>query len=150
MPNELVKQPFSFCSPENLSSASQAARFELQEILDSGAKSLKNAGLALMPVKREMLHVDDATADLVLDACNLLFAAVLSYEGAQWDIDNAADPIALVNARLEAGRARGVVEALFFGNVYNLLWLAMDRAPIAFYALSEASPDLRIIDRFKR
>ena len=123
-----------------------AARSELQQILDAGAKALKQPGLALMPVKREMLHMTDPQADLVLDACNLLFAACLSYEGAQWNINQAQDAVSLVNARLEAGRAKGVVEALFYGECFALLWAAMDRAPIAFYALSEASPDLRIIE----
>jgi hypothetical protein len=126
------------------------ARNELQEILDAGARGLKGPGLELMPIKREMLRLDNPTADLVLDACNLLFAAVLSYEAAQWNINHATDALSLVNARLEMGRARGVVEALFYGECYNLLFTAQDRAPIAFYALSEISPALHIIDRFKR
>jgi hypothetical protein len=124
-----------------------AARNELQLILDAGAKGLKPAGLELMPVKREMLHLSDIDADLVLDCLNLLFAACLSYEGAQWTIERATDPISLVAARIEAGRAIGVTESLFYGPTRGLLWTAMDRAPIAFYALAKASPDLRIIDR---
>lgn len=128
--------------------AFDSARQELQDILDAGAKALKQPGLELMPVKREMLRLDDATSDLILDACNLLFAAALSYEGAQWQIKTATSAIDLVSARIEAGRAIGVVESLYFGPTNKLLWMALDRAPIAFYALSEASPDLRIIDRF--
>lgn len=126
------------------------ARNELQDILDAGARALKGPGLDLMPIKREMLHLDDDSADLVLSACNLLFAACLSYENAQWSIKTANNAVELVTARIEAGRAIGVVESLFYGPTFNLLWSAMDRAPIAFYALSEASPDLRIIDRINR
>ena len=124
-----------------------AARRELTDILDAGARGLKGPGLDLMPVKREMLLLPTDQADLVLDACNLLFAAILSYEGAQWDIEHSPDAVSLVSARIEAGRARGVIEALFFGPTAGLLLTALDRAPIAFYALAEASPDLRIIDR---
>jgi hypothetical protein len=126
-----------------------AARNELQDILDAGAKALKGPGLDLMPIKRDMLRLDDATADLVLDACNLLFAACLSYEGAQWQIKTATNAVELVTARIDAGRAIGVVESLFYGPTRDLIWLAMDRAPIAFYALSEASPALRIIERLR-
>src|SRR5207342_1809107 len=85
----------------------RAARSELQLILDAGAKGLKPAGLSLMPIKREMLHLADIDADLVLECCNLLFAACLTYEGAQWAIARATDPISLVAARIEAGRALG-------------------------------------------
>jgi len=126
------------------------ARNELQDILDAGAKALKGPGLELMPVKRDMLRLDGPTSDLVLDACNLLFAACLSYESAQWSIKHATNAVELVTARIEAGRATGVVESLFFGPTINLLWLAMDRAPIAFYALSESAPNLRIIDRLQK
>jgi hypothetical protein len=124
-----------------------AAQSEMTEILDAGARSLKQPGLDLLPVKREMLRLPHDHASLVLDACNLLFAAILSYEDAVWGSENARDALALVSARIEAGRARGVVEALFFGPTAQLLLTAMDRAPIAFYAMSEASPDLKIIDR---
>jgi hypothetical protein len=123
------------------------ARNELNDILDAGAKTLKLPGLDLLPIKREMLRLPDHEADLILDACNLLFAAILSYEASQWDIANAPNAIELVKARIEAGRAKGVVESLFFGPTASLLLTAMDHAPIAFYALSEASPDLAIIDR---
>ena len=125
----------------------QLARNELRDILAAGAKGLKLPGIELQPVKREMLHLADIDADLVLECCNLLFAACLTYENAQWTIDRAANPIELVAARIEAGRALGVVESLFYGPTRGLLWSAMDRAPIAFYALAKSSPDLRIIDR---
>jgi hypothetical protein len=123
------------------------AQLELQQILDAGARALKQAGLELMPIKREMLQLPDDRANLVLDACNLLFAACLSYENAQWQIKTATDAVGLVSARIEAGRAIGVVESLFFGPTRQLLLTAMDRAPIAFYALSESAPNLRIINR---
>jgi hypothetical protein len=123
------------------------ARNELTEILDAGARALKPAGRDLMPIKREMLNLPPDQADLVLDACNLLFAAVLSYENGQWKIRHADNPVDLVSARIEAGRALGVVEALFYGPTRALFTIAMNRAPIAYYALSEAAPDLKLIDR---
>jgi hypothetical protein len=127
-----------------------AARTELQQILDAGARALKPAGLELMPIKREMLiGLLDHERDLIMDCLNLLFASCLSYEGAQWAIDHAANPIDLVTARLEAGRAEGVVQALFFGPTVQLILYAMHAAPIAFYALSETAPNLHLIDRCK-
>lgn len=138
---------FPVRSPENLPASFFQARSELTEILDAGARALKPPGLELLPIKREMLHLPPDAADLVLDCCNLLFAAVLCYEGAQWNIKQAINPIELVQARIEAGRALGVVEALFYGPTRNLILLAMDRAPIAFYAMAEASPNLHLIDR---
>ena len=123
------------------------ARLELEEILNAGARALKPAGLELLPIKREMLQLRDDLADLVLDACNLLFAACLSYENAQWQITHANDPLTLVTARIEAGRADGVVRSLFHGPTAALLLTAMDRAPIAFYAMSETAPNLRIIEK---
>lgn len=124
-----------------------AARAELTEILDAGARALKPPGIALMPIKREMLNLDQDRADLVLDACNLLFAAILNFENASWKVKSAPDAISLVSARIDAGRAEGVVNALFHGSTAPLLLTAMDRAPIAFYAMSEASPNLQIIAR---
>jgi hypothetical protein len=126
------------------------ARNELSDILDAGARALKQPGLDLMPIKREMLRLPADQADLVLDALNLLFAAVLSYEGAQWQIKTASNAVDLVTARIEAGRATGVVESLFYGPTYHLLHIAMDRAPIAFYALAQSAPDLHIIDRLHK
>ena len=124
------------------------ARTELQEILDAGAKSLKRPGIELMPVKRDMLRgLNELDRDLTIDTLNLLFAACLAYEGAQWEISHSHNPLELVTARIEAGRARGVIESLFFGPTVNIIHVAMNLAPIAFYALSEASPDLHIIDR---
>lgn len=126
------------------------ARQELNDILDAGARALKQQGLDLLPVKREMLRLPTDQADLVLDACNLLFAAVLAYEAALWEIKSAGDAVSLVCARIEAAKAEGVVNALFFGPTCGLLLTAMDRAPIAFYSLAEASPNLRIIDRCEK
>lgn len=135
----------------NLPIVYNEARTELTEILDAGARALKPAGLALMPIRREMLRgLPATTADLILDACNLLFAAILSYEAALWEMDTANNPISLVSARLEAGKAEGVVNALFHGSTAPLLITAMECAPIAFYAMAEASPNLRIIARCQR
>lgn len=127
------------------------ARAELEEILDAGARALKPRGLELMPIKRSnLIGLPDDLADLVLDACNLLFAACLAYEGAQWTIKTATDPVSLIEARIEAGRADGVVRSLFHGQTAPLLLLAMDRAPIAFYALSESAPNLHIIEKCQK
>jgi hypothetical protein len=125
------------------------ARTELRAILASGAKSLKGLGLELMPIKRAMLRLDPEQADLVIDCCNLLFAAILQYERSQWTIKTATDPFQLIIARMEAGNARGVVESLHYGPTAKLLWLAMDRAPIAYYSMTEASPDLHLIARLE-
>lgn len=125
------------------------ARKELSDILDAGAYALKQPGLELLPVKRDMLRLPDHEVDLILDALNLLFAAILAYEGAQWAIKSATDAITLVSHRIDAGRALGVVEALFYGPTRELILIALNRAPIAFYALAQASPDLHIIDRCK-
>lgn len=124
------------------------ARTELTDILDAGAYALKQPGLELLPVKRDMLRdIPSSQQELILDALNLLFAAILAYEGAQWAIKSATDAITLVSHRIDAGRALGVVEALFYGPTRELILIALDRAPIAFYALAQASPDLHIIDR---
>lgn len=131
----------------------EQARNEMHEILNAGAKGLKPLGLELLPIKREMLLVtgltDDQT-DLILDCCNLLFAAILEYEAAIWNSKYATDPLTLVSSRINAGRAEGVVNSLFHGPTFDLLLTAMDRAPIAFYAMSEASPQLKIIARCYR
>lgn len=130
-----------------ISSFVDLARNELNEILDAGARALKPPGIDLLPIKREMLHLNNERASLVLDACNLLFASILSYESAQWSIQTATDPLELITARIDAGRAEAVVNALFYGPTADLLLLAMDHAPIAFYAMSTAAPELHIIDR---
>ncbi len=124
-----------------------ASQSEITEIMQSGAKALKLAGMELQPIKREMLKLPDDQASAIVQTCDLLFAAVLSYENAQFTIAAARDAITIVQGRLAAGTAKGVVEALFHGPTAVLLWMALDRAPIAYYALSEASPDLDIIKR---
>lgn len=128
-----------------------AAKSELEEILDAGARALRPAGLDLLPIKRAMLKAFPLEQqNLILDACNLLFAAVLAHENALWQIGHASNPLDLVAARLEAGKARGVVHALFYGQCAPLLVAAMNHAPIAFYAISEASPTLDIVGRVNR
>ena len=123
------------------------ARNELTEISDAGAKALKQPGMDLQPVKREMLLLPDVQADLVVTACNMLFAACLEYEGGLWGQKRAADAIGLVTARVAAGRANAVIESLFFGPCAALLYIALDRAPIAYSGLAAASPSQNIIDR---
>jgi hypothetical protein len=123
------------------------AASELIEISNAGAKALKALGMDMQPVKREMLKLNDAEADLVLTACNMLFAALLEYEGGLWEEKHAKHAVALVTARVAAGRANAVIESLFFGPTARLLWLALDRAPIAYSGLAAASPSQNIIDR---
>jgi hypothetical protein len=123
------------------------AQNEIAEIMQAGAKALKMPGLELQPVKHDMLQLPDDQADAVVTACNLLFAACIEYENGLWHQDTAKDPISLVQARMQSGRAQGVIEALFHGPCGYLLFLALDRAPIAYYELSEASPNMHIIDR---
>jgi hypothetical protein len=128
----------------------QPARFELLEIASAGAKGLKQPARELMPIKREMLDMNDHAAELVLDACYMLFAAILSYEGAlmtQRKAKRHDDAVTLVQARIEAGRAEGVVCSLFYGPCAQLILEAMNRAPIAFNGLAKGSPKLKIIDR---
>jgi hypothetical protein len=125
--------------------ANDLAIVELKEITLAGASALTNTGLDRQPVKAHMLKCDDA--DLIVQACDMLFAALLTYEDGLWKQERAENAIELVEARMMAGRARAVVEALFHGPTAQLLGIALDRAPIAYYELSEASPDLNIIDR---
>ncbi len=123
------------------------ARTELIEISDAGAKALKQPGMELQPVKRDMLP--DDCADLVVQACDMLFAALLEYEGGLWAEKRAKDAVGLVTARVATGRAGAVIESLFWhkGTVAHLLWIALDRAPIAYSGLAAASPSQNIIDR---
>lgn len=126
------------------------AKSELEQIMTAGAKSLRLPGLALLPIKREMLAATGLPpheTELVLDACNLLFAAILSYEYGLFAQRNPTSAIELIEARIKTGSAEGVVNSLFYGPTADLLLTAMNLAPIAFYAMSEASPNLQIIDR---
>ncbi len=121
------------------------ARTELIEISTAGAKALKQPGMELQPVKIEMLPADCAA--LVVQACDMLFAALLEYEGGLWAEKRAKDAVGLVTARIMTGRANAVIESLFFGTCGRLLYIALDRAPIAYSGLAAASPSQNIIDR---
>jgi hypothetical protein len=125
------------------------AKSELADIRLAGGRTLKDRGKAIMPVKRDMLLMPAETADLVLDACEMLFAAILSFEGGLLAKRAAVDAVSLVEARMQAGEAEGIVTALFYGPTAALLVLAAERAPIAFYAMAQAAPGLKIIDRLK-
>ncbi len=124
-----------------------ASKQEIFEIMQAGGRGLKPPGHALQPVTAAMLRLPDDQANMIVQTCDLLFAACLVYEQAQFDIEAARDGITLVTARIKAGQAEGVVEALFHGPTAQLLWLALDRASIAYYALSKASPSLDVINR---
>ncbi len=124
------------------------ARNELTEISTAGAKALKQPGMELQPVKIEML-LDEPAAILIVQACDMLFAALLEYEGGLWAEKRAKDAVALVTARVASGRANAVIESLLWpkGTVARLLYIALDRAPIAYSGLAAASPTQNIIDR---
>src|SRR6478609_169062 len=92
-----------------------ASKQEILEIMQSGGKGLKPAGQAIQPVTAALLRLPDDQSTTIVQTCDLLFSAVLSYEQAQFDIDAARDGITLVTARMKAGRALGIVEALFHG-----------------------------------
>src|SRR5258706_16264948 len=101
-----------------------SAASELLEINQAGAKSLKQPGMDMQPVKREMLRLPDSEADVVLTACNMLFAALLEYEDGLWNEKYAETALQLVIGRMKAGRANAVVESLFFGPTARLLYIA--------------------------
>jgi hypothetical protein len=127
-----------------------AVNSELQEISEAGAKSLKPLGVDVQPVKASMLRLPDAQTALVIKACDMLFAACLEYEEGIWQERKAKSSVQLVTARVAAGRANAVIESLFYGPTQQLLWLALDRAPIAYSGLAAASPSQNIIDRTYR
>jgi hypothetical protein len=124
-----------------------ATKFELH-LIGANARGLKSEGRELMPVKADMLHaLPEELHGPVLEACELLFAAVLAHVDASLRIPRAKHAPELVKARMQAAQATGTVCSLFHGLTAPLLVLAMECAPIAFYAMAEAAPDLRIIDR---
>ena len=143
MPSELIISDTVNLSPALVNSAA----IELSEIIEAGAKSLAPVGLDVQPVKADMLRLPDDQAQIIVQTCNLLFAALCEYENGLWAEQHAKDPMSLVTARINAGRANAVIEALFYGPTAALLWMAMDRAPIAYSGLAKASPSQHIIDR---
>lgn len=120
---------------------------ELSEINLAGGKELTPQGADLQPVKVYMLQLPEHEAALVIDACNMLFAALFEYEDGLWGEANARNATELVKGRLKVGSAQAVVESLFYGPTAALLYIAMDRAPIAYSGLARISPQLNIIDR---
>jgi len=120
---------------------------ELTDIYEAGAKALKSPGVDLQPVKREMLRLSDSEADLVIEACDMLFAALFEYEDGLWKEQNARNSVELVTGRVSIGRANAIIESLFYGPAARLLWLALDRAPIAYCGIARISPTMNIIDR---
>jgi hypothetical protein len=124
-----------------------AVKNELSEISEAGAKGLKQQGAEIQPVKADMLRLPDQEAQLVVSCCEMLFAALCEYEQGLWDEDHATNAMQLVTSRVNAGRANAVIESLFYGPTAKLLWIALDRAPIAYSGLAHASPSQRIIDR---
>jgi hypothetical protein len=119
-------------------------------LIGANARNLSRQGAELQPIKPDMLA--GLPVAEIIETCELLFACVLAYEGAQVALaraEHAADAVAIVKARMQAGRAEGTVCALLHGPTAWLLYHAMDRAPIAFYELASASPGLQIIDRLQ-
>lgn len=115
-------------------------------LIGANARGLSMEGAKLQPVKLDMVNGD---SDIVA-ICELLYACALQYEDALIRERKADNAVALVAARIDAGRAEGTVCALFYGPTAKLLWTAMESAPIAFHALASASPGLKIIDRLRR
>ena len=143
MPSELIISGTVNLSPALVNSAAS----ELLEITEAGAKALAPLGANVQPVKADMLRLPDDQAQIIVETCNMLFAALCEYENGLWMEANAKDPMALVTARVNAGRADAVIEALFYGPTAALLWMALDRAPIAYCGLAKASPSQNIINR---
>jgi len=137
MPSELSLIPVSHIILD--------AASELLEIKDAGAKSLKPPGMDLQPVKADMLRLPEYEAGLVIDACDLLFAACFEYEDGLWGIQYAKSPVELIKSRITTGRADAVIKSLFHGPTKRLLWEALDRAPIAYSGLAAISPSQNII-----
>jgi hypothetical protein len=133
----------------NLVNSITQTKFELSQI-GALARGLKPAGLDLMPVKPDMLaSVPEPLRVPCMEACELLFAAILSHEGALIAAARAVDAISVVTARMDAARAEATVAALFRGPTADLLFVVCEAAPIAFYAMTEAAPRLKIIARLK-
>jgi len=143
MPSELIVTDTVNLLPALVNSAAN----EMLEISEAGAKGLKQQGAEIQPVKADMLGLPDHEAQLVVACCEMLFAALCEYEQGLWDEDHATNAMQLVTSRVNAGRADAVIQALFFGPTAALLWLALDRAPIAYSGLAKASPSQNIIDR---
>lgn len=126
-------------------------KHEITQIREKGARVLKQPGRDLMPVKRDMLLLlPDDEAALVLETCELLFAASLAFEDARIRERKAADAVSLAEARMTAGIAEGTVLALFYGPTVHCILTASSMAPIAFYALAAVSPKLQIIAKCDR
>lgn len=130
--------------------ALSAVKHEITQIREKGARVLKQPGRDMMPVKRDMLLLPDDEAALVLETCELLFAASLAFEDARIRERKAADAVSLAEARMTAGIAEGTVLALFYGPTVHCILMASNMAPIAFYALSAVSPKLQIIAKCDR
>lgn len=130
----------------------EAAKFELLLARErTKARGLSDVGRELLPVKPSMLSElpDDVQAPC-LEACEMLFAAILSHEDGLLGARRAKGAVELVTARMAAGHAEATVAALFNGPAGFLLLAAADAAPIAFYAMCCAAPQLHIIDRVRQ
>lgn len=133
----------------NLVNTLPQTKFELH-MIGANARGLSTEGRDLMPIKPDMLaHLPADVVAPCMEACQLLFAAILVFEGAVIDGGKAVDALSVVTARMNAARAEGTVAALFKGPTAELLFVVCEAAPIAFYAMASAAPKLRIIDRLK-
>lgn len=142
MPSDLVAKSVSHIITE--------AASELLEIKEAGARELKPAGMDLQPVKPYMLRLPEHETALVIEACDMLFAALFEYEDGLWVSENAKSSVELVKGRITTGRADAVIKSLFHGPTHRLLWLACDRAPIAYSGLAAASPTQQVLARTLR
>ena len=119
-------------------------------LIGSKARGLSKPGKELMPVKIEMLRgLAPWEAQIVMEACELLFAAILQFVDSELKEQRAADAIAVVQARLERGQADGTIRALLHGPTRHALLVAAKLAPIAFHAIMQISPELQVKDRLE-
>lgn len=124
-------------------------REELNSI-GANARGLQDRGRAILPLKPQMLRMNPFDTVLVMDAVELLFAALLKYIQAQVDEKRAWDAIAVAEARLAKGQADGTLRALLHGDVRQLFVVAAQQAPIAMHAIFQMAPELKLAQRLAR
>jgi hypothetical protein len=117
-------------------------------LIGANARGLRGPGRELLPLKEDMLMgLPPVERAAVLEAVELLFAAVLQFVDAQIREQQAIDAVGVVAARIDKGQADGTVTALVRGSTRDLFIVACEQAPIAMHAIIETSPELAIRQR---
>jgi|SRR5579859_984222 len=119
-------------------------------LIGANARGLKGLGRELLPLKPDMLGLPPAEAAIVMDAVELLFAAILQYVDSQLAEragTDQQDSIAIVKARIDNGQADGTIRALLHGPTKTLLQVACEHAPIAMHSIISVCPELNLRDR---